>query len=139
MTPDPKGPAMTDKTETGWQWWSGPNNDYFVNGPFATREEAVDELDGEDGYVIEALKHAPVSFDAERLIEDQYANSEDLFDFDHCEPGRKGSKADIAAADAELQALLDAWCAKHGHTFNQPNMFAASRGEEFIPVQEAQP
>ena len=120
----------------GWAWYSEPDNEFFANGPFATREEAIGELCGEGGYIIEALKHDAVSFDAQRLIEQQYAEQEDLFDFDHGEPGRRGTKEEIASADAALQAALDAWCATYRHTFEQPNMFAASRGEEWIAAEE---
>lgn len=41
---------------TDWKWYSGPDSEEFTNGPFATREEAVKELDGEVGYVILARK-----------------------------------------------------------------------------------
>lgn len=41
---------------TDWKWYAGANEEEFHSGPFDTRQEAVDALDGEGGYVIEACK-----------------------------------------------------------------------------------
>ncbi len=122
-----------------WKWFSGTSDEFYENGPFATKQEAVAELDGYGGFIIEAVQRDNVRLSASRLIEDQYFEDDDDFDFDHAEPDRVGKKEDVEAADAELQALLDGWCAKFGHTFVRPNLFLKSRNHEEIPAdpQEA--
>ena len=123
-----------------WGWWAGPwagpdEEMYCYGGPFDTREEAIEcgrgNDDGEGFFIVEALEMS-VKFSAERLIEDQYFDQEDYFDCDYAEPCRVGLKAQIEAADAELQAVLDAWLDKHRATFNPPNMFAGFRHREWI-------
>lgn len=111
-----------------WEWWSGTNDEFYTNGPFATREEAIRELDGYGGHIIEAVKRT-VKFSADQLIDAQYYEDDDYFSGEHGEPDRKG---DWKAADAELQAMLDAWAEKWQHTFIAPEMFASSRNREEI-------
>lgn len=129
--PLPEMPQPASREPAGWGWRSGPNNEYYTNGPFADRADAVAALDGERGYIVEAVQGA-VRFDAERLINDQYFEDDSNFDFDNMEPDRTGGGDVADAADAELQALLDGWVARWRHTFVTPNMFAATRGEEFV-------
>lgn len=136
--PIPTFPAPPPAKSTDWAWWSGPDDEYYRNGPFATREEALVELDEEGGYIIEAQMNA-VTFSADMLINNQYFEDEG-FDFDNCEPDRIGGADAIGAADAELQALLDGWLDRWRHTFVAPNMFAGSRNGECVAgVAEATP
>lgn len=119
------------------EWWAGKSEEYFGLGPVATREDAIAEGRADDPgagfFIIEAAVHK-VRFSADRLIEDQFFENDDLFDCDHVEPDRLG---DHATADAELQVLLDGWVEKHRATFTQPNMFRASRNLEWIePLPE---
>lgn len=127
---------------TGWGWWAGPDQEIFrYGGPFATREEAIEcgreNADpGEGFFIVEAAQHQ-IRLSARRLIEDQYFDNDDFFDCENAEPDRM---ADHKGADAELQALLDAWVEKHRATFISPNMFAASRNEAWIePAEETNP
>jgi hypothetical protein len=127
----PKSAAPDDD----WCWWAGRDEEWFTEGPFKSREEAVEAGEGiaedyglDQFCIIEAVQGA-VSFSAERLIEAQYAEDDDNFDYDHSEPGRLG---DHAAADAELQALLDAWTDKYRHTFVTPGLFLKQRNREFL-------
>ncbi|WP_394436734.1 hypothetical protein ACGGKE_07805 [Sphingobium naphthae] len=120
---------MSDKD---WQWWSGTNDEYYTNGPFQCREHAVEELDGEGGYIIEAVK-LHVRFNADQLIENQYFEDDDYFSGENSDPDRAGSVAIIKTANAELQGLLDAWCNKWQHTFVAPEMFAATRNAAIVP------
>lgn len=121
--------------EQAWKWWSGSNNELYANGPFLTREEAIDALCDEGGFIVEAQQGA-VRFSAKRLLDDQYFEDEDGFDFENVEPDRIGNPAEIARADEELQALLDGWVNKWRHTFVTPNLFVAQRNEERIPAGE---
>lgn len=116
-----------------WAWWSGSDDEFYTNGPFSTKEEAVAELDGHGGYVVEAVR-GRVEFSATRLIDQQYFDDDDYFSGEHGEPDRVGDGELIAQADAELQAALDAWLVKWRRTFVVPEMFANSRNHESIPV-----
>lgn len=122
-----------DPDSQQWKWWSGSNDELYTNGPFATKEEAVAELDGGGGYIVEAVS-ARVRFSAARLIDQQYFEDDDYFSGEHGEPDRIGDGELIAQADAELQAALDAWLGKWRHTFVTPEMFANSRNHESIPA-----
>ena len=118
------------------KWYSGSSEEYFRNGPFDTRDEAVDALDGEGGFVIEAEVY-PIELSADRLLDHQYFEADDLFDYEHGEPDRKGN---FAEADAELQQLLNAWLDKWRDTFVQPNMFCRHSAAEYIePYPEVCP
>lgn len=121
----------THKNAGGMAWWSGSNEEYFTNGPFDTREDAVAALDGEGGYVVKAAL-MPITFSAASLIDDQYFECDDYFSGEHGEPERVGFGDAVALADAELQALLDAWTARWRHTFNQPEMFGRMGEVEYI-------
>lgn len=127
-----EGPPSAASSDPDWQWWSGPNEEWYPNGPFATRDEAVAALDGAAGYVTEALPPAPIHLSAEQLLEDQFFENNDHFDFDHAEPDRRGDDAAIVAADAELQVLLDRWCDRAGHTFARGNLFVGQRNGQHV-------
>lgn len=122
-------------TKDKWQWFSGTNDEYFTNGPFETREEAIEALDGYGGHIIEAERY-PITFSARRLIDDQYFDCEDYFSGEYSEPARYGNEEFVAAADAELQAALDAWLAKWSVSFIQPEMFCRQRNAEYIPADD---
>lgn len=115
-----------------WAWWAGQTAEWYANGPFRTRDQAIAALDGDGGHIVEARFADPVHFDAQQLIEAQYLESNDAFDYDAGEPDRKGPGDRIAAADSELQQLLDLWCAKWAGTFARGNMFAETRHKEQI-------
>lgn len=132
-----EGPATSTVPGPGWQWWSGPSDEWYSHGPFDTREEAVAALAGDAGYVTEAHPPAPIRLSAEQLLEDQYFENNDDFNFDHAEPDRRGDAAAIAAADAELQVLLDRWCDRAGHTFERGNLFGGTRNGERVEPTSA--
>lgn len=121
-------------------WWYGSNNDYFSGGPFDSREEAIEEgksdYGGDPFWIIEAELY-PIKFLADELINSQYFEKDDLFDYDNAEPERCGDKQLIAQADKELQFYLDKWIKEWSGTFVQPNLFAWQRNDEYIePEQE---
>lgn len=120
-------------TKDNWQWWSGTNDEYMTNGPFACREDAIEALDGYGGYIVEAKRY-PITFSAERLINEQYFECEDYFCGEYTEPARYGDADFVATADAELQQLLDGWLAKWSVSFIQPEMFCRQRNDEYIPA-----
>jgi hypothetical protein len=137
-TPIPMFPPQSPAPEPAWQWFSGANDEWYSNGPFDTRDEAIEALEGEGGFIIEAQKQR-VRFTASGLIDDQYYDADDLFSYDHGDEHDRIGGADlIAAADAELQALLDAWTARWQHTFAAPTIFAATRNAEQVATAVAE-
>lgn len=114
-----------------WMWWSGPNDELYTNGPYLTREEALEALDGGWGYIVEAVSQK-LRFSAEDMLETQYFENDDLFSGEGPNADRIGDNKD---ADAELQALLDEWTAKWAHTFISPTRFKGHRIEEAIEAQ----
>ena len=127
-----------------WKWWAGRNEEWMTVGPCDTREEAISEAiddigEGEgDFIVIEAIMHE-ISISASDVIDrcyDVWADG-DMFSHEHDGPEPQGSKQDQKAAEADLQAALDAWVSKWRHTLPTPNMFAAQRNEETIPNDAA--
>ena len=62
---------------TDWKWYAGSNEETFHSGPFDTRQEAVDALDGEGGYVIEALK-LPMALASFFIVDDLLETAEEL-------------------------------------------------------------
>lgn len=123
---------MADNEEGGW--WASRDGDWYSVGPEASREAVIRagivDFDGDAFHIVEAYL-VPIQFSAAELIDVQYFENDDLFHMDGGEPDRRG---DSKAADAELQALLDGWLAKHSKTFASPTVFAWSRNEELIPA-----
>ena len=119
-------------TERKGLWWAGPNDEWFQVGPHASREEVIAEARAYfdcSFHICEAETH-PIKLSAERLIDAQYFENEDLFS---CEDGPEPDrKAGAAEADEELQKLLDDWLNRHQHTFVQPTMFAWQANAEYI-------
>jgi len=60
-----------------WKWYAGSNEEEFHSGPFDSREEAIDALDGYGGFIIEAHKadiQLASYFDAVEFIENAEEN-----------------------------------------------------------------
>lgn len=129
--PEPKPMRAPD-----WGWWAGRNEEWFTVGPCSTREIAIEEarveFDGEGFHIVEAVQ-GTVTLNAAQLLNAQYFDADDLFSpEDGAEPDRTGGADVIAAADDELQALLDEWVAKWGRTFVAPTLFRGVRNGEFF-------
>lgn len=128
---------MSDPVKQG-VWWAGSRDEWYEVGPCASREEAISEgraYFDTDFHICEAETKS-ITLNADRLIEDQYFDSEDLFSY---EDGSEADRRDGAAeADKELQALLDDWLARHSHTFVQPTLFAWTANKECIEHGEPQ-
>lgn len=124
-------------TDNDWKWYSGSNDEEFHNGPFDTREEAVDALDGYGGFVIEARKddlRLSSYFHAETLLEGAEEDAYDLSDegdliFDISDD----QECDL---QARVRAAIDTWQDAHGLRF-VPFLFTASRNEERIEENAA--
>lgn len=127
---------MNDETKGGW--WVSHDGEIYTDGPYETRAAAIlaggDLHGGDEFYILEgSLTSKPFSLNAERVLEDQYFENDNLFSFvdDGTEPDRRGKWAE---ADKELQELLDGWLTKHRKTFVEPTVFAWTRNEEEIPA-----
>lgn len=114
-------------------WYAGESDEYYTEGPFPSRQDAIEagraEFDGGGFWVCKAQKQE-VRFCAKTLIEDQYHENDDLFDYENSNgPERKGEHE---AADVELQTLLDQWTTRWKDTFAQPTLFYQSFSDEYI-------
>lgn len=127
-------------SEAQWFWWAGRNEEWLNVGPERTREDVIaaaisDIGEGEgDFIVLEGVMHE-ISLSASTVIDNAYehwGDDSDLFSMEQDPPEPQGSKEDEAAAEAEMQAFLDAWVAKWRHTLPTPNMFAATRNQETV-------
>ncbi|ATQ56172.1 hypothetical protein [Paracoccus yeei] len=138
-----------------WQWWAGPDDEYFKIGPCATREAAIQEAvnDGlcerrsEDNpevwenciHLVEA-QQAPLRLadwiGADTALEraDECLSDSDRVSCEYddgpwfeCTPAQE---ADLAA---RLRRACDEWQAAHGLIFTSTT-FSATRNAEFVVV-----
>lgn len=117
---------------SNWKWYSGTNEEYFSGGPFDTREEAVEALEGEAGCVIEATKpdlRLAQHLDFQQALEELEEN------FDRMEEDRdvifemtKGQEADLIR---RLQEACEQWQTANNLTFTSC-AFGQTGGVEFI-------
>lgn len=125
-----------------WEWWAGLNEEFYTIGPFDEKAHAINdgivEFESEPFYVTCATR-PPFSLDARALIEAQYYERDELFDYDHSEPGRQGSVADNDDADNALQVALDQWVHDYGHTYVQPTLFGKVKETTFIEPTNVPP
>ena len=72
-----------EENKTEWAWWAGSNEEFFTDGPFATREDAIAEYKSswmpEEGFHIVEAVAGRVWFSAGRLIVRQYEDDDDLW------------------------------------------------------------
>lgn len=122
------------------QWWASRDEEFYTEGPFRFRTDAIDagrEEFGDDGhpFVIAEVTPAVLRLDAVRLLDAQYFEQDDLFDHEHCSPDwtKRHNDPEVTAATAALQAALDGWLAEYGHLLHQPNIFAATHSSEWFP------
>ena len=126
-----------------WQWWSGPDDEFYRCGPHATREDAIEDArsnydDRTYIYVIEAVPQMWPAPDAVRVIEDLFENSDDLFSEDY--PDRCGTPDENKQAEQELQVALNAWMDKwRDKIFPTPTTFGCTRNAESIAIEPPVP
>ena len=123
---------MTDHLE--WKWYSGENEEEFSGGPFDTRDEAIDALDGYGGYIVLARK-VPLQlskhFDATLFLEGAEDDVCDLCN-ENGDPIFDMSKEQSEDLQARVRAAIDAWQYAHNLTF-VPWFFSESKLLERIP------
>ena len=126
-----------------WYWWAGRDEEWLTIGPCSTREAAIAEAlsdigEGEGSFVVMEGIMPDISLSASRVIDNAYEDwgNSNLFSTEHDAPEPCGTKEEQAAAEADLQALLDGWVTKWRHTLPTPNMFAATRNQETVPNDE---
>ena len=117
-----------------WKWWSGTNDEWYSQS-HETREEAIQSLEGEGGYIIEARQDpVPLSgyFRADDFLEraDETLSGSDLGHPDgdilfECSPEQERD------LEARVRAAIDAWQEANGLKF-VPAMFTASRNAEYV-------
>lgn len=118
--------------DDGWKWFSGTNDEYYSDGPFNTRGEAIEALEGEGGYIIEA-RQDPLKLsqhiDFERALEDTEEDFERLEEDDSiifdCTQAQQANLID------RLKTAVNDWQTHHELVFKSV-AFTASRNGEFI-------
>lgn len=122
----PEGPLPTD---TGWAWWAGSTEEHY-SSEHETREQAIAELDGEDGWICEAKPGQPrlaAHLDLEKAVERADENFERAEDEDE-----EDIIFDLTEADfASLRRAIDKWQTHEGLVFKS-GLFSAQRNVEFI-------
>lgn len=120
-----------------WKWYAGSNEETFGHGPFDTREQAIEELDGYGGYVVMARK-VPLRlssyFDVDRLLENAEETAYDMANEDG-DPLFDVTDEQEADLQARVRAAIDAWQYAHGLTFI-PWSFSETKHEERIQAKE---
>lgn len=130
---------MSD-SKTKWAWWAGRHEEWLQVGPEQTRDDAIiggREYvgEGEGDFIIMEAVMAELRLDAHGTLEtwlDQWADDSDLFSSENEAPELGGTADEQKAATADLQAALDAWQARWAKILPTPNMFAATRNQEWI-------
>ncbi len=143
MTEDTaKGGAFLPDVTTadGWEWyWSLDEENY--KGPEATRENAIEmgreDADGAPFFIMEACKGNLTGPSADTIIGNWIENELDNGTWgDDGDGDMLGTPEEQKAATAELDALLDAWWAKHANLFPGPWVFNGTRNAEMIPGED---
>lgn len=120
-------------TQPDWKWYAGSNEEEFHSGPFDTREEAIDALDGSRGFIIEAHKR-PLTlsscFDATRFFEDAEESVYELANPDG-ELLFEATGTQIEDLEKRVRKAIDQWQENHNMVFI-PWCFSQSRNLEFI-------
>jgi len=131
--------AALGETEvaTKWEWWSGYDGEHY-NGPFGSRAQAIAELDGDDGYIVEA-RQDPVMLsyfvDAESLIDAANEGAVDCrMTNEDGDPIFDPSVDDLADLQARLKSACDEWQAVRGLVF-VPWAFTEMRNKERVAAE----
>jgi len=125
-------------SDNGWQWWSGTNAEWYTDW-HDTRDEAIESLNGEGGYIIEGRRD-PVSLSAYFDADDFLTRAdEDLSDSDighpdgdvlfECTPEQERD------LEGRVRAAIDAWQEANDLKF-VPAMFTVSRNAQYIPKDD---
>lgn len=120
-----------------WYVGNGGDPENYSEGPFNTREDAIavgrEEFPDHGFTILEACKGAFGPPSAESLMlemcerwADDDMGREDCVEFE-------GSAAAIKAAEADLDAILSAWFARHAAIIPSPWCFQSSRNAEYFP------
>jgi len=120
-------------TQPDWKWYARSNEEEFHSGPFDTREEAINALDGSWGFIIEAHKR-PLAlssyFDATRFLEDAEESACDLANHDG-ELLFEATSTQIEDLEERVRKAIDQWQESHNMVFISW-YFSQSRNLEII-------
>ena len=119
--------------EQEWKWYSGSNEETFSDGPFDTREQAIDALDGYGGYIVLARKvpqRLSQFFHADTFLENAEDSAYDMANEDG-DPLFDISSDQQADLEARVRAAIEAWQYAHNLTF-MPWAFNGTKNLERI-------
>lgn len=119
-------------------WYAGGSEEYMnIGGPFATREEAIAEgrhdRGGDPFYICFAGLMPWSAPDATSVI-DRWTEDHDELWWEDGFPGFDGPDAEgrEAAAEADLQRVLNEWFQRHKDMLPTPTAFAVHHSGEWI-------
>lgn len=120
-----------------WKWYSGSNDETFEHGPFDTREQAIEELDGYGGYVIMA-RRVPLRlsqyFNTSTFLENAEDDAYDMAN-ENGDPIFYIGSDQQADLQARVRAAIEGWQYAHGLTFI-PWAFTSTNHLERIEATE---
>ena len=130
---------MSD-TENGWLWFSGSNDEHF-SGTHNTRDQAIAELDGFGGFIVEA-RQDPLRLadciDAALILESAEDDAEQCSN-EYGDRIFSCSEDQLDDLQARLKTACDEWQSAHGIVFT-PYCFTSTRNAEKIaPDAPAKP
>jgi hypothetical protein len=131
------GDADRSGIYTNFQWWRSCDGEHFL-GPYDTRQEAVDELDGYGGEVAECSPgQFDLSFDADdilqRIEEDNYERNDPDGDSEIFLDVTKEDKKEL---ENLLRTALQRWIAARNIGLAHCWAFSEIRNRERIPSDE---
>ena len=120
-------------TKSNWAWYAGRSEDEFQSGPFSSREEAVEALEGEPGFIIEAYKK-PIElaqgFDAATFLDECEEHFCDLSN-EYGEPLFDTTAAQQNDLERRVREAISGWQEEHKLVFFSW-YFTGTRGLEYI-------
>lgn len=145
---------QTENPQSAWQWWAGDSEEWFYIGPYASREEAIEEAtdaatgefqDEDDGgvwtvgiYVVEA-RQDPLriadwikAYDLLDVAEEEVSESDRASEYDDDE-FFKCSIEQQRDLEERVKRACDEWQEAHGLVF-KCRSFSATRNAEYIVV-----
>jgi len=119
-----------------YKWWYGPNEELFTEGPFDTRDAAVDFALSNDGGVVVEARKSEVSLSSYIDVDDILEQAEERSADDHgwmedCNPLFDLSSDDINSLERYMRGAVDKWQSDRELTF-VPRVFSEVRNTTFV-------
>lgn len=125
-----------------WKWYAGPNEEFFSEGPFDTKDQAISagaDSFGESFHILEAIKE-PILLsnfipDGGYLLEWADEAAMELGDPDSGDPIFDLPQDKVESLTTCVKEAVNRWQAEQGLVF-MPWVFSHTRNEEYIELPE---